>query len=85
MILISIIHLEITIFKNFEKEDKNFCYYESHQNIINFSALKLQEPTNNEQKFWIFVKILKFLDNKIEENYILVNNAFESNRRYHVQ
>ena len=46
-------------FKKFEKEDKDFCYYDKDK--INFSWIKLYEPINNSWKFWIFVKILQFL------------------------
>ena len=65
------------VFKSFEKGDKDFCYIERDK--INFSSLKLTEPINNSWKFWIFVKILQFLNIKIEENYRFINNAFENN------
>jgi len=65
------------LFKLFENGDKDFCYIERDK--INFSSLKLTEPINNSWKFWIFVKILQFLNIKIEENYRFINNAFENN------
>ena len=63
-------------FKKFEKEDKDFCYYDKDK--INFSWIKLYEPINNSWKFWIFVKILQFLKIKIEDNYNFINNVFET-------
>ena len=67
---------KVVLFKKFPGEDKDFCYCD-YKNI-NFSSLKLKEPINNSWKFWIFVKILQFLDIKIEDNYNFINNAFES-------
>ena len=63
-------------FKKFEKEDKDFCYYDKDK--INFSWIKLAEPIYNSLKFWIFVKILQFLKIKIEDNYNFINNVFET-------
>ena len=68
------------IFKKFEKIDTNFCYFDKDKNI-NFSTLKLQEPIDKEWKFWVYVKILKFLDVKIEDNYKHINGAFENKRK----
>jgi len=69
------------LFKKFEKGDAKFCYIDQKLKVINFSALKLEEPINNEWKFWIFMIILKFLNVKIEEYYKLINNVFETKRR----
>ena len=68
------------VFKSFEKGDKDFCYIERDK--INFSSLKLTEPINNSWKFWIFVKILQFLNIKIEENYRFINNVFENEEEF---
>ena len=66
-------------FKKFEREDKYFCFYD--KKTISFSSIKLNEPVNNNWKFWIFVKILQFLNIKIEDNYQFINNAFEKNEK----
>ena len=71
---------KVVLFKKFEKEDKDFCF--NDKTNINFSALKLKEPVNNSWKFWIFVKILQFLEIKIEENYQFINNVFENKEKY---
>ena len=68
------------LFKLFENGDKDFCYIERDK--INFSSLKLTEPINNSWKFWIFVKILQFLNIKIEENYRFINNVFENEEEF---
>ena len=67
-------------FKKFENGDKDFCYIEKDK--INFSSLKLTEPINNSWKFWIFIKILQFLNIKIQENYSFINNIFENQEKF---
>ena len=72
---------KVILFKQFEKENKDFCYTEHDK--INFSSLKLTEEPNSSWKFWIFVKILQILKIKIEDNYQFINNAFEDKETIH--
>ena len=62
------------IFKDFLKEDKDFCYY--YNKIIYFSGSKLKEKISEKWKFWIFIKILNALQIKIEDSYEYFNEVF---------
>ena len=64
-------------FKKFTTIDKYFCFKNNEQ--IYFSSLKLEEKLNEEWKFWIFIKILKISNIKIEDSYALFNQVFKKN------
>ena len=64
-------------FKKFQTIDKDFCFKNKEQ--IYFSSMKLEEKPNEEWKFWIFIKILKISNIKIEDSYSLFNKVFKEN------
>lgn len=66
-------------FKNFSTTDKDFCF-KNEGNII-FCSKKLEEELTNEWKFWIFIKILKTSEIKIEESYELFTNMFKEEEK----
>ena len=62
-------------FKKFTTIDKDFCF--KNNELIFFSSMKLDEKLNEEWKFWIFIKILKISNVKIEDSYSLFNKVFK--------
>ena len=61
-------------FKKFGETEKDLVYPGKNKKIY-FSSEKLKEKLDKEWKFWIFAKIIKTLDIKIEDSYSLLNNV----------
>ena len=57
----------IVKFKQFDQIDKDLSFIDNK--IIYFSSEKLKEKLSQEWQFWIFIKILKLLNIKIEDHF----------------
>lgn len=69
-------------FIKLNKIDKDLCF--CNKNNIYFSSDKLKEKLKKEWKFWIYIKILKILDVKIEDSFNVVNAFFNNSKHKRV-
>ena len=66
-------------FKQFEKVDKDLSFCDNKN--IYFSSEKLKDELNQEWEFWIFIKLLKLLEIKIENAFESFNKLFSKEKK----